>query len=84
VVQLAKALGMTTTAEGIETEAQLDLIREAGCTLGQGFLLSTPLTAVQITRILAGGPIPLPAFATAREGAHDRVNRAPTRRKLHA
>ena len=84
VVQLAKALGMTTTAEGIETEAQLDLIREAGCTLGQGFLLSTPLTAVQITRILAGGPIPLPAFATAREEAHDRVNRAPTRRKLHA
>jgi len=84
VVQLAKALGMTTTAEGIETEAQLALIREAGCTLGQGFLLSTPLTAVQITRMLAGGPIPLPPFATARQEAHDRLNVASTRRRLRA
>jgi EAL domain-containing protein (putative c-di-GMP-specific phosphodiesterase class I) len=65
VVELATALGMTTTAEGIETEAQLALIREAGCTLGQGFLLSTPLTATQITKMLAGGPVPLPPFAVA-------------------
>ena len=84
VVQLANALGMKTTAEGIETEAQLNLIREAGCTLGQGFLLSTPLTAIQITRILAGGPVPLPHFATAREEAHDRITRGSFRNKLRA
>jgi diguanylate cyclase (GGDEF)-like protein len=76
VVQLANALGMTTTAEGIETEAQLDLIREAGCNLGQGFLLSTPMTAVQITGMLAGGPVPLPPFATARDEARDRLSRS--------
>ncbi len=66
VVQLANSLGMKTTAEGIETEAQLELIREAGCNLGQGFLLSVPLTAVQVTKILAGGPVPLPSLAVAR------------------
>jgi diguanylate cyclase (GGDEF)-like protein len=84
VVQLANALGMTTTAEGIETEAQLQLIREAGCNLGQGFLLSTPMSAVQITQMLAGGPIPLPEFATARQEARDRLNRASVRNRLHA
>ena len=76
LVELAKSLGMTTTAEGIETEAQLALIREAGCTLGQGFLLSTPMTAIQITQMLAGGPVPLPPFATARDEARERLKRA--------
>jgi diguanylate cyclase (GGDEF)-like protein len=58
VVQLANSLGMTTTAEGIETEAQLALIREAGCSLGQGFLLSTPISAAEVTTLLAGCAIP--------------------------
>jgi EAL domain-containing protein (putative c-di-GMP-specific phosphodiesterase class I) len=82
VVQLANSLGMTTTAEGIETEAQLALIREAGCNLGQGFLLSTPMSAIQITRMLAGDPIPAPASATAREVARDRLGRAAMRQRL--
>jgi diguanylate cyclase (GGDEF)-like protein len=84
VVQLANSLGMTTTAEGIETEAQLQLIREAGCNLGQGFLLSTPMSAVQVTQMLAGGPIPLPEFATARQEARDRLNRAGMRNRMRA
>jgi diguanylate cyclase (GGDEF)-like protein len=58
VVQLANSLGMTTTAEGIETEAQLALIREAGCSLGQGFLLSTPISAAEVTALLAGSATP--------------------------
>jgi diguanylate cyclase (GGDEF)-like protein len=82
VVQLANSLGMTTTAEGIETEAQLDLILEAGCNLGQGFLLSTPMSAVQITQMLAGGPIPLPPFASARAEARERLERAAMRQRL--
>ena len=76
VVELARSLGMTTTAEGIETEAQLSLIREAGCTLGQGFLLSTPMTAIEVTSMLAGGPIPLPQFAAARAGVAARLQKA--------
>ena len=43
VAALAKGLGMTTTAEGVETEAQLDTVRSEGCTEMQGFLFSKPL-----------------------------------------
>lgn len=42
VAQLAKRLGMGTTAEGVETEDQLRLVRDAGCTQAQGFLLGRP------------------------------------------
>ena len=40
IVQLAGNLGMEAFAEGIETEEQLRLVVEAGCTKGQGFLFS--------------------------------------------
>jgi len=40
VVDLAHALGMTVTAEGIETIGQLEFLRSSGCDFGQGFLLS--------------------------------------------
>ena len=43
VVSLAASLGISTTAEGIETQQQLDLLREVGCTEAQGFLFSRPL-----------------------------------------
>jgi EAL domain-containing protein (putative c-di-GMP-specific phosphodiesterase class I) len=40
IVSLGKGLGMTTTAEGIETEAELASLRSEGCNEGQGFLFS--------------------------------------------
>jgi diguanylate cyclase (GGDEF)-like protein len=43
VIGLGHSLGMATTAEGVETEAQLDLVRGQGCTEVQGFLFSMPL-----------------------------------------
>src|SRR6202042_3040132 len=45
VIGLGRSLGMTTTAEGVETEAQLDLVCKEGCTEVQGFLFSVPLPA---------------------------------------
>ncbi len=42
VTNLAHALGMSVVAEGIETDVQRRLLLEAGCTLGQGFLLARP------------------------------------------
>jgi diguanylate cyclase (GGDEF)-like protein len=42
IATLANKLGITTTAEGIETLDQLNLIREAGCTEAQGYLFSIP------------------------------------------
>jgi diguanylate cyclase (GGDEF)-like protein len=42
IVSLAKTLNITTTAEGIETLDQLNLVRETGCTEAQGYLFSVP------------------------------------------
>jgi diguanylate cyclase (GGDEF)-like protein/PAS domain S-box-containing protein len=39
---LARSLGLVVVAEGIETTRQLDLLRDAGCDLGQGYALSRP------------------------------------------
>lgn len=43
VITLAASLGISTTAEGVETEQQLRLLRELGCTEAQGFLFSRPM-----------------------------------------
>jgi EAL domain-containing protein (putative c-di-GMP-specific phosphodiesterase class I) len=42
ILQLARALGRTAVAEGVETEAQREFLTAAGCPLAQGFLLGTP------------------------------------------
>jgi diguanylate cyclase (GGDEF)-like protein len=51
VSALAKGLGMTTTAEGVETKEQLDTIRSEGCTEMQGFFFSRPLPTHEIERL---------------------------------
>jgi EAL domain-containing protein (putative c-di-GMP-specific phosphodiesterase class I) len=45
VIRLAHALGMTTVAEGVETQEQLELLRTLGCDLVQGYHLGGPLPA---------------------------------------
>jgi EAL domain-containing protein (putative c-di-GMP-specific phosphodiesterase class I) len=45
MTELAHNLGLTATAEGIETLEQLAIVRELGCDVGQGFLISPPLEA---------------------------------------
>ena len=42
-IDLAHGLGMTATAEGIETEDQARLLRELGCDVGQGYWIAQPL-----------------------------------------
>jgi diguanylate cyclase (GGDEF)-like protein len=42
VIGLGRSLDMITTAEGVETQAQLDMIRAAGVTLAQGYLFGRP------------------------------------------
>jgi diguanylate cyclase (GGDEF)-like protein/PAS domain S-box-containing protein len=53
VIGLGHSLGLTTTAEGVETEAQLRMIREQGCTEVQGFLFSPPLPAAAVGELLS-------------------------------
>ena len=43
IVKLGHGLGMTVTAEGIENQRQLTLLRDIGCDLAQGYLLGRPL-----------------------------------------
>jgi EAL domain-containing protein (putative c-di-GMP-specific phosphodiesterase class I) len=45
---------MRTVVEGIEDVAQLERVRELGCTLAQGYLVSMPLPAKQVTETLVG------------------------------
>jgi EAL domain-containing protein (putative c-di-GMP-specific phosphodiesterase class I) len=54
VIGLGHSLGMSTTAEGVETEEQLAAVREQGCSEVQGFLFSPPLEAEQVMALLAG------------------------------
>ena len=42
IVGLSRALGVHTTAEGVETANQADLLRAAGCDVGQGFFYGRP------------------------------------------
>ncbi len=43
MIDLAHGLGLTATAEGVETEEQLRLLRDLGCDVAQGYLISMPL-----------------------------------------
>ena len=45
VISVAKSLGLSVTAEGIENEAQLRRLKELGCDRGQGFYFGQPLAA---------------------------------------
>ena len=58
VIGLGQSLGMTTTAEGVETEDQLDLVREQGCSEVQGFLFSPPLPAGAAALLFQGNKPP--------------------------
>jgi EAL domain-containing protein (putative c-di-GMP-specific phosphodiesterase class I) len=51
VVDIATALNMTTTAEGVETEAQRELLRKLGCTEMQGYLFSRPKPAADVKQL---------------------------------
>ena len=44
IVQMAHSLGLTTIAEGVETQQQLDFLRSKGCDEIQGYFFSRPLT----------------------------------------
>ena len=62
VTDLAAGLRMTTTAEGVETTAQYELLRDVGVTEIQGYLISRPVAAADIPALLAAD---LPARSAA-------------------
>ena len=62
-LELARGLGMTTLAEGIETPEELAFLRQRGCELGQGFLFSRPVPPEEIIAYAFGG---IPGVAALR------------------
>lgn len=83
IIDLAHGLGLTATAEGVETGEQLNLLREMGCDVAQGYVVAIPLAPDQLCewekelaarwRSLVPGAGPArPAVGTARRGATGR------------
>ena len=52
IAGLATSLGMTTVAEGVETEAELETVRDTGCTHVQGYLFSRPVPVAQVPALI--------------------------------
>jgi diguanylate cyclase (GGDEF)-like protein len=72
---LGRALDLTVTAEGVETQEQLEAIRAEGCTEMQGYLFSPPLPAAELSKYYRRR-----GDKTATASAKARVQRKPLRR----
>jgi len=53
IVTLARNLGLAVVAEGIETQTQLDVLKNLGCEGGQGFLFAKPMKFDEVRTFLA-------------------------------
>jgi EAL domain-containing protein (putative c-di-GMP-specific phosphodiesterase class I) len=56
IAALGRALGIHVTAEGVETEAQLETLRSIGCDAAQGYLISRPLDSEACLKIFQSEP----------------------------
>ena len=59
IIALARNLGMTVVAEGVETAAQFEFLRDKGCDLIQGYYFSKPVAATEFARLLSQRYLPL-------------------------
>jgi diguanylate cyclase (GGDEF)-like protein/PAS domain S-box-containing protein len=57
IINLSRSLRLDVTAEGVETQPQLDMLRTHGCTFAQGFLLGRPNPAGQIGQSKRHSPV---------------------------
>jgi EAL domain-containing protein (putative c-di-GMP-specific phosphodiesterase class I) len=67
VVSLARALGMRTTAEGVETLDQQSSVLALGCDEAQGYLFSPPVPVEQVPEILASWVPKAPAEEPSKQ-----------------
>ncbi len=56
IISLGHSLGLKVVSEGVETEAQLEYLRDAGCDAVQGFLFSKPVAPDEAARLLCEEP----------------------------
>ena len=50
---MAKGLGLTTVAEGIEEQAEWELLKSLGCEIGQGYFISKPISEVEFIKFVS-------------------------------
>jgi diguanylate cyclase (GGDEF)-like protein/PAS domain S-box-containing protein len=67
MVGLASDLKMQTTAEGVETAEELQLVRDLGCSLVQGYIFGRPMPPEEARELAAKGAATLPAALPPRE-----------------
>jgi diguanylate cyclase (GGDEF)-like protein/PAS domain S-box-containing protein len=82
IVEIGRALGLTTVAEGIETPTELRRLRELGCGLGQGYLFSHPLEPDAMADLVAHriGPVFAREISVAaQKGPNGRKGSGPRR-----
>jgi diguanylate cyclase (GGDEF)-like protein/PAS domain S-box-containing protein len=78
VIAVAHSLGLRVVALGVETEAQVALLRSLRCDEVQGFLWSPPVPAEECEKLLVAGVLPAPTLrraGTRRKGAGRRSSR---------
>jgi diguanylate cyclase (GGDEF)-like protein/PAS domain S-box-containing protein len=70
IIELGRALELSTVAEGIEDPAQYDLLRSLGCTMGQGFHMARPLPADAVLAFVEQAPVAAPQPRTTAHAPH--------------
>ena len=68
-VEMASVLGIATIAEGTETRAEADMVRDLGCSAAQGYFFSRPLLASEVEILLRRGTTELDAAPPNKENA---------------
>ena len=69
IIAMAQSLKLTVVAEGVETQAQIDLLLSLGCTTVQGFMLGRPLPAAATAKLLRESVTNPDAVPTERSDA---------------
>jgi EAL domain-containing protein (putative c-di-GMP-specific phosphodiesterase class I) len=73
IIGLGHSLGISTTAEGVETAQQFAQVREKGCTEVQGYFLSPPRPANEVAALIQRLDKTLPAIANSPSASPQRV-----------
>ena len=76
IVTLAETLGMDTCAEGVETHDDLQLIRELGVSMVQGYIFGRPSPAEAARELANSVTVEAEGFACSREPRHRLMRRA--------
>ena len=59
IIWLARSLNMRVTAEGVQTEQQLAMLRAMGCDEVQGYLVSQPIPAAKVLALISKPRVPV-------------------------